>query len=538
MSEDGAASKLSCVTRDDQLVVTKTRAPTQLLPEDPVNVEAPSLAKDALRGVAWNWGGSMVLILAQVASTAVTARLVSPSEFGLYAAALAASGFAGYFTLAGLGPGLQRRSQLGPRTAGTAIILSITASAVVSLALWAGAPLWASAWGVPDATWIVRVIAVTLLLTSAATIPVALIRRRLRFRAAAVLETSALVLGLATGVLLAAWLHSGLALALGQAAGGAAILVASSVTARHDLRLAFDKADARDLFGFASQVGGLNLLSYAAHIAPSWFAARAFGAAALGVYSRANLIVGLPSEYALTSIFKVLYPIYGRVREDLARTKILIDEALTLTTGLIWPILALIAGAAPVIVHLLLGDGWDAAATLITLFALMAAAWVPCGLLTNAAEGLGWMRIAATRQLAFFTCIAVTLAVGKLAGLSLNLIMLGAGISEWIVYALTLRAFISRQLLHRVDIIQRQLIHGALGVVTFAASAIGARVLTHNSLLVQVGAEVAIAAAVVGTIALGRRWFPATEILARRMGVPAGQSVLRGGWTSLRMTDE
>ena len=62
------------------------------------------------------------------------------------------------------------------------------------------------------------------------------------------METSTLVLGLATGVTLAVWLHSALALALGQAAGGAAQFLAASVTVRHDLRLAFDRTDAHELF--------------------------------------------------------------------------------------------------------------------------------------------------------------------------------------------------------------------------------------------------------------------------------------------------
>jgi O-antigen/teichoic acid export membrane protein len=502
--------------------------------DDPASVTVSPLAKNALRGVAWTWGGSMVLILAQVASTFATARLVSPSEFGLYASALAAAGFAGYFTMFGLGPGLQRRSHLGEKTVGTAMTLSLAASSLVALVLWIGASPWADAWGVPDATWTIRVVAVTLLLTSAAIVPIALLRHRLRFGTAAVVETSTLVLGLAAGVIIAFWLHSALALALGQAAGGAAQFLAASVTVRHDLRLAFDRADARELSRFATQVGGLNLFAYLAYMAPSWFTARVFGPSALGFYSRANLIVALPAEYAVKSIYKVIFSLYGRVREDLARTRSLVDEALTLTTGFVWPILALIAGAAPVIVAVLLGDRWDGAAPLIAAFALMAAAWVPCGLLTNAGEALGWMRIIAARQVAFFVCVAVTLAVAHFADLSLELLLLGLGVSEWLVYALTLRAFIARELLERDAVLRRQLVHVVLAATAFAASAIGALLLRDYSLLVQVAAQVVIGAAVIGTIAFGRRWIPATEVLAHRMGVPPGQNVIRAAWTGLR----
>ena len=278
----------------------------------------------------------------------------------------------------------------------------------------------------------------------------------------------------------------------------------------------------------------MNFFSYFAYTAPSWFTARVFGASALGVYSRANLIVGLPAEYAVTSIYKVIFPLYGRVREDLARTRSLVDEALTLTTGFVWPILALIAGAAPVIVAVLLGERWEEAVPLIALFALMAAAWVPCGLLTNAGEALGWMRIIAIRQLAFFVCVAATLAVAHFADLSLDLLLLGVGVSEWMVYALTLRAFVGRELLERDTVLRRQLVHAALAATAFAASAVAAQLLSDYSLLVQVAGQVVIGAAVIATIALGRRWIPATEVLAHRMGVPAGQNVVRAAWTGLR----
>ena len=322
-------------------------------------------------------------------------------------------GFAGYFTLNALGPGVQRRTRLGEKTAATALTLSIGASMLVAVVIWAGASLWAHAWGIPDATWVIRVIGLTTLFTSCSIVPLALLRRGLRFRTAAVVETGALVIGLATGVALAAWLHSAVALALGQATGGAVQLLAAGVLARGDLALGVDRADARELLRFSSQVSGLNLFHYFNYAAPSWFAARTFGAAALGVYSRASLIVGLPSEYALTSIYKVIYPVYGRVRDDLARTRVLIDEALTLTTGLLWPMLALIAGAAPVIVAVLLGGGWGDAPQLVALFALMASAWVPCGVLTNAAEAQGWMRIIAWRLTLLFGGVIATLVVAS-----------------------------------------------------------------------------------------------------------------------------
>jgi lipopolysaccharide exporter len=486
-----------------------------------------SLTRSALGGVAWNSAGSVILVVAQIASTAATARLVAPREFGLYATAQAATGVFGYFTMSALGSGLQRRSRLGEKTVGTALSLSLVSSFVVGGALFFAASLWARAWGVPDATATVRVVALTLILASAAIVPLALIRRRLEFSRAATIETGSQVLAMGGGVALAIAAHSALALAAGQAVGAATLLVIAGAMVRDDLRLSFDRADARELFTFASQVGALGFVAYLVITVPAWFTARAFGASMLGVYSRASLIVDLPATYVTTSIFKVLYPLYGRVRDDLTRVKTLLNEGLTLTTGLVWPFFGLVAGAAPVIVSVVLGSRWDAASPLLPLFALAACAYIPCGLLTNAAEARGWMRIIAARECVFFAGVVATLFTVHVADLGLSWLLAGVAASQWATYLLTLSPFVRRDLIDGSTTLRVQGIHAAVGVAAYGAAAACVRATDGTSLAVQVLALVGISAAVYGALVACRGWFPAGRILGRRLVqvMPAGRSL-------------
>lgn len=490
----------------------------EMVAEDPA---ASSLTRSALSGVLWNWAGSAVLVVAQIASTAATARLVAPRDFGIYATAQAASGFAGYFAMAAIGSGLLRRAQLGAKTVGTAMVLSLGSALLVALVLVSGAPLWARAWGVPDAARLVRVVAFTLFLTSAATVPIALIRRRLQFRRAAIVETGTQLAGLAAGVALAVELHSALALALGQAVGAATLLVVACALARDVLRLSFDRADARELLTFSGQVGVLGLSAYAVNTAPAWFAARVFGPLVLGLYSRANLIVSLPLTYAASSMTKVLYPLYGRVRDDFARTRTLLDEALMLTTGLAWPLFALVAGAAPVVVRVLLGARWHGAAPLLAFIALAACAALPLGLLTNAAEAMGWMRAIAARQAWFAGGVAAALAAVHFAGLDLQWLLAGVAAAQWSAYGVTLQPFIRRGCVDGRAVLRSQITHAAAGIVTFGAAAGCAHGLSEVSLPIQVVAQMAIGIAVFAALFLGRSWFPATDVLIRRV---------RSGW--------
>ena len=480
--------------------------------------EDSSLSRSALGGVAWNSAGSAVLVLAQIASTVATARLVAPGQFGLYATAQAASAGVSYlFTISALGSGIQRRSQLGERTVGTALTLSLTSSLVVGGAVFAGASLWARVWGVPEAAAAVRVMSLSLFLTSAAVVPIALIRRRLEFGRAAIIETCSQVVAMGVGVALAIELHSAVALATGQAVGAGMLLVAAGAIVRRELRPSFDRSDARELFTFASQVSGLTFGAYLVQTAPAWFTARTFGASTLGVYSRAQMIVGLPAIYAMTSLFKVIYPLYGRVQHDLARTRTLIDEALTLTTGVTWPLFALIAGASPVIVSVLLGPRWDAVTSLLPLFSLAICAYIPCGVLTNAAEAMGWMRIIAARQMALLVGVVATLVAIYMTGLGLTWVLAGLAASEWAAYLLTLSPFVRRRLLATESVAREHAIHAAVALASYAAAAGCAHATAAASLAVQVMTMMGVGLLVFGVLVIFHRWFPAGRVLRRRL---------------------
>jgi len=476
-----------------------------------------SLTKSALSGVAWNWTGSAVLVVAQVGSTAATARLVPPAEFGLYAAAQAVYGFAGFFCMRAVGQELQRRAALGPQTVGTAMSISLAASLLVAACIGLGAPLWAGLWGVPDAAWAIRVFAMALLLQSAASVPLALLRRDLRFGRAATLETGALVAGMTTGVLLAIEFHSAVALAIGQAGGAAILLLATSFAAGYDLRPSFHRGDGRALSVFASQVGSLGFLAYCTNLLPGLFVAREFGAAVLGLFSRARLMAELPTDYALASIYKVVYPLYGRVRDDPARTGTLLRESLTLTTGFTWPAFAFLAGAAPIFVSVVLGPRWDDSAPYLTLFALGACALVPIGLLTNCAEALGWMRIVATRVAAFFAGVGLAIAVAASFDLDVANLLLGIVVVQWLTYLATLRPFVRRGLLGGRPVFAEQAIHAALALLAFGAGALCTTLVDAAPLAVQLLALGGSAAILCAAFLLIWPVYPASRVLAARL---------------------
>ena len=56
-------------------------------------------------------------------------------------------------------------------------------------------------------------------------------------------------------------------------------------------------------------------------------------------------------------------PLYGRIGTEVARRKALLSEAISVATGFVWPLFALVAGAAAIVIQVLLGSGWSGSST-------------------------------------------------------------------------------------------------------------------------------------------------------------------------------
>jgi len=495
-----------------------------------------SLTRSALSGAAWNYSGAAVLVVTQIASTAATARLVSPKEFGAYATAQAAAGIFSYFTLTAIGQDILRRPELGPKTVGSGTVMSMASGTCVALVMWLMAGPWSDAWHVPSAAPLVRVFALTLFLASCSTVPLALLRRALRFGPAAAVETGTQVIGITAGVLLAVHMHSAMALAIGQTVTAATLLVAAAVLTRRELRLDFAISEAKELFSFAGHVSALNVGFFSLYTAPSLVVARMFGAHMLGLYSRANVIVGLPLNYVTTGFTKVMYPLYGRIGTEVTRTRALLSEGIAVATGFVWPLFALVAGAAPIVVQVLLGPNWHGTAVLLQFCVLIACGNLPWVLLTNAAEAFGWMRLVWVRQAAYLVVLSAGVALVHFAALGINELLLGVAAAQWTAYGLTVAVFMRRDYLDAHLMASSHAIHGAVALVAYACAALCARILRNTPVGGQVVGEVAVALGVCGGLVIGRFRSPASRLLGERLAnaVPGNSSrlLVRLGFTS------
>lgn len=394
----------------------------------------------AAGGIGWNYLASGTILVAQVLYTATTARLVSPTEFGAYAAAQALFTLVGYFGLATLGSALIRHERGGRHAVGTAFAISIAAGGAASLLVLVAAGPWADLWDVPASRDVARAFSLVVFVTAFSVIPLALLRKGLEYRRAALVESIAQIAGMGVGVAFAFELRNPTALVLGQAAGALLAAGISLIFARRQLALAFSRTEARALLSFSGHVSAQSLTYYGIYTAPSLVISRLFGSTALGVFSRANALVTLPTTHLWMGVTKVLYPLIARARDDGQRLRALIEATLITTTGVVWPLFAAVAGAAPLVVAILLGSDFTEVKELlppILVFGALNFAYVVAG---NPLEVLGHQAVIWRYQLAWVALLATALVAAVVADASLTALLWLVALAQCMIHGLKLRA--------------------------------------------------------------------------------------------------
>lgn len=343
-------------------------APTGPAPPD-------RLRRSAATGVAWQGlsflGGKVVVL----AATAVLARLLTPEDFGLVAFALVLISIADVVGDFGVAQALIYLPETRRRTDAALATALVFSGALVTLAVL-GAPLLADFFGREEVTDLLRVLSLALLLGATASVPEALLRKRLQFRRTVGANLAKAVVTGAVSIGLALQGAGPWALVWGQLAGLLVLNVVlwSLVDHRPDLRLwRLSWSEASPLVRYGLSVASAMLLSKLVFDVDYIVVGRALGADALGYYT---LAFRLP-ELGILSVFFVVsavaFPVYRQAAGDRARLQRGYLSAVRLQSAYGAAAGAGLAVLAPAVVLVVFGPQWRPSIVPLTALAVYAA---------------------------------------------------------------------------------------------------------------------------------------------------------------------
>jgi PST family polysaccharide transporter/lipopolysaccharide exporter len=329
------------------------------------------LDRKLVRGSAWlalSFGGSQIVSLVV---TAIVARFVAPSAFGLVALASVAIVVLTTLQESGLDLAIIHRRTDVERAAGTAFVFNAVAAVVLYAAAFAISPWVAHVFSQPRLTDVLRVLALVLILRGLGLAPGAMIERDLVFASRAKGELGGAIVQAIVAIPLAVYGFGVWSLVAGQLAGQAVQTVTFWVVTplRPSPRL-FSLRILRELGRYGRHVTGANVVGFLNGNIDTITVGRLLSTQDVGYYNIAWRLANFPATGIGYITGRVMFPAYSTIHHDKAAfreaflTNVRRNALVALPVGV-----GLILAAHPIVVGLF-GERWEQAVAPLRILAV------------------------------------------------------------------------------------------------------------------------------------------------------------------------
>jgi O-antigen/teichoic acid export membrane protein len=321
------------------------------------------------RGIFLSTAERYGLLVTNFATTLITARLLTPSDFGVVVLAMSALSLVDIFRDFGGGTYIVQADTITPQRVQTVFTISFLLSLPLFIFLFFFSHVLSSFYGSNELESYLQVSAICLLLTSFCAPVYALLRRDLAFGKIAILSLSTTLLNSVLTIALAIAGFRYMSYAWAQLASSIIYVVFCYVWGpRFPIyRLSF--TDWKRITSFGIFDSGSYFLNHLADAAPTLAFGKTLGVENLGLYFRAITVSRLPERFVLSGFVPVLLPAFSKTAREGGDLKAAFLFAIEHLTVLLWPALAIVALLTRPLVEILVGHQWLATIPMIEVIA-------------------------------------------------------------------------------------------------------------------------------------------------------------------------
>jgi O-antigen/teichoic acid export membrane protein len=493
-------------------VSAPTATVDRLLERPPTN-QIGSLAR---HGALWTFGLIVGRYVVSIAATAVLARILTATDYGLMGMVMTLTAFFYVFSDMGLSWATVQKRDLTRGRVDNLFWINAAAGATLWGACVLVGPLLNQFYARPELARVAVVLGAGFLLSSLTVQPLALLQRQIRLRAVSVIQMTAQAGGAAVGVSMALSGFGYWAL-VGQSLSVQAILLLL-LFGHTGYRPGSPKAGqgTMKMVTFGGYLAAYGIVTYFARNLDNVLIGRVWGAEQLGYYSRAYFLMTLPMTLAAGSLVSVMVPSLSTLNHDRERMAQAYRKAVSAIGSLGFPLVAGLAVTAPEAVRLVYGPKW---APVVPIFL-----WLCIAGLSQPVYVTGmWLLLACGRTRELFLCglaVMIVLASGFAVGVK------SGAIGVAVAYAITMGLVLPLPALyfaHRVTGISFSLTMRAAAPYFLAAVTMGVFVAACGHGLTALGADWRVSLVVKVTVGVAlylglcwRRLSPQLDIFFRR----------------------
>lgn len=324
------------------------------------------------RALAWTTALRVLTRLVAVGSVLLTARLISPQEFGIYAAILIANQAISAATDLSIAASILQMERDPRRYLDTAWTVGIARGFLLFGLMLVGAPVWVSLFNVPEAADMLRVLAISHVILGFHDIGSYLLRRELMFGRIFLLHGSEVIAYAVSVITLGAIWRSAWALVFAVIVSSCVRVAVSFWISPHRARLGFDSVRFREMFRYSRWLTVHSLVDFVVETVDNAVVAAAITSTALAFYRMAYQFATEGSTGFQWVVAAVAFPAIARIQLDRSTVRGSFQGVLGLTACVLVPFTIAMVSLGPEVLPIVLGDRWSPVSAPLQVLAVAA----------------------------------------------------------------------------------------------------------------------------------------------------------------------
>lgn len=384
----------------------------QRKPEEIVETVArDSYSGTVMRGSLYTALSQGVTVGCQIGSVIILSRLLTATDFGLIAMIGPVIAFLSMFKEMGLLQAVIQKRTLTYGQLNSLFWINVSVSLALTVFLILMAPLIARFYTEPDLIWMIRIMALNVIITALGAQHFALLNRRMIFGQIAINASVVAICTLSVSIIWAFVSPTPWALVAGTVTGAAIGTVMVWVWVPWVPARPAWAPGTGDLVGFGAGVTGFKLANFFSRNLDNILIGRVWGSASLGFYDRAYKLLLFPLNRVAQPLSQVMVPVLSRMQDEPDRYAHAFFRVFGLMQLAILPGVAALTAMADTAVPFLLGAQWAGSAP---IFAALGIA----GLSQPLANPTGWLFISQgrTTEMAWWGLVSASISCAAFVG--------------------------------------------------------------------------------------------------------------------------
>lgn len=319
---------------------------------------ADDLKNKTVKGVSWSFVEQVLTRGANFIIGIILARLLTPTDYGLVGMIGVFIAVSQTFIDGGLSSALIRTKEPSEKDYSTVFIINMAMSILLYAILFFSAKPIADFYEQPVLKPFLRVVALTLIISSFGSVQNTLLTIRVDFKTKSYISIITAAVSGVTGIIcayrgLGAW-----ALAAQSLSATIVCTLLLIILVRWIPKKGFSKESFSRLFSYSSKLLATNLIRIIYDNAYPIVIGKKFSAASLGQYTRAGQFPTVANATVSSALNRVAFPILSQIQDDDERLIRVYEKYIQLSCFIVFPILFWLCGCAQPFILLLLTEKW------------------------------------------------------------------------------------------------------------------------------------------------------------------------------------